>query len=227
MTEVPKIVYDRLRAARPQGGLKAHPDANLLTAFAEQALSAQERGGVLEHLALCEDCREVVACTLDDAGMEAVLIAPGTESFQQELPLPKKSQRSWLHSPKLAWPTLSWAALTAGVALAAAVLLLHPGKPNPASPTSATQQASTATPSMANPAMASSQVTSATVGSSTVPAATVPSATVGAPALDRLTTSSTSRQRIQELRSSDVDSEKAKCPPGGGAAFSAIRHAAC
>src|SRR5260370_16806372 len=64
MTEVPKIVYDRLRAALPE---QAHPDADLLTAFAEQALSAAEREGVLQHLALCEDCRDVVALALPAA----------------------------------------------------------------------------------------------------------------------------------------------------------------
>ena len=37
-SEVPKIVYDRLRTAAPEPGLvaRAHPDADLLTAFAEQ-----------------------------------------------------------------------------------------------------------------------------------------------------------------------------------------------
>src|SRR5271154_458208 len=105
MTEVPKIVYDRLRAARPQGDLKAHPDANLLTALAEQALSAHERSGVLEHLALCEDCREVVACTLADMGVEPPSPTPNTES-SKEVRLPIRSQRSWPHLPKLAWPAL-------------------------------------------------------------------------------------------------------------------------
>ena len=64
MTEVPKIVYDRLRAALPE---QAHPDADLLAAFAEQAISATERDGVLQHLALCGDCREVVALALPAA----------------------------------------------------------------------------------------------------------------------------------------------------------------
>src|ERR1700686_3077508 len=61
MTEVPKIVYDRLRAAVPE---RAHPDVDLLSAFAEQALSATEREGVLQHLALCGDCRWVAAAVL-------------------------------------------------------------------------------------------------------------------------------------------------------------------
>src|SRR6267154_5355521 len=64
-SEVPKIVYDRLRTAAPEPGSNAvarpHPDADLLTAFAEQALSAPEREEVLHHLALCGNCREVLS----------------------------------------------------------------------------------------------------------------------------------------------------------------------
>ena len=43
------------------GGEVAHPDADLLTAFAEQALPDRERDQVLAHLARCADCREVAA----------------------------------------------------------------------------------------------------------------------------------------------------------------------
>ena len=61
MPEVPKIVHDRLRAGLPTGtGPEGpHPDPDVLTAFAEQALSAAEREGVLQHLARCGDCREI------------------------------------------------------------------------------------------------------------------------------------------------------------------------
>src|SRR5437588_11001608 len=62
---VPKIVYDRLRSAVPEPDsnavARAHPDADLLTAFAEQALSAPEREEVLHHLALFGTCREVLS----------------------------------------------------------------------------------------------------------------------------------------------------------------------
>jgi len=133
MTEVPKIVYDRLRAAPPERATlgqtvreSVHPDADLLTAFAERALSAAERDGVLQHLALCRDCREVIALAHSDASAAAAPTTAGTESVRA--PVPAKSRWSWLSSPKLAWPSLGWAALAAGVALAASVLLLHPGK---------------------------------------------------------------------------------------------------
>ena len=52
MQSVPKIVRDRLQATRPAVN---HPDADLLTAFAEQSLPAAERATVLDHLARCGD----------------------------------------------------------------------------------------------------------------------------------------------------------------------------
>ena len=39
----------------------AHPDPDLLTAFAEQSLTSREQEQVLLHLAQCVECREVVA----------------------------------------------------------------------------------------------------------------------------------------------------------------------
>src|SRR5580704_18435477 len=82
MTEVPKIVHDRLRAALPLQGASAsvHLDADLLTAFAEQALPVAERDGVLEHLALCGDCREVVALALPDSSMVAAPFVADAET---------------------------------------------------------------------------------------------------------------------------------------------------
>src|SRR5208282_5646971 len=105
MTEVPKIVYDRLRAARPERALpdralperagpeRTHPDADLLPAFAEQALAATERDGVLEHLAFCGDCREVIALALPAADIVAAPIA--TETAVRATPVPAKSERNF------------------------------------------------------------------------------------------------------------------------------------
>src|SRR6201981_2260006 len=58
MTDVPKIVLGRLRRTSDPGN---HPDPDLLTAFAEQALVKRERLDVLEHLAQCSKCREIVS----------------------------------------------------------------------------------------------------------------------------------------------------------------------
>src|SRR5881397_155689 len=58
MMGVPKIVLGRLRRPSNPGN---HPGADLLTAFAEQALAKRERLHVLEHLAQCSECREIVS----------------------------------------------------------------------------------------------------------------------------------------------------------------------
>ena len=157
MTEVPKIVYDRLRAALPE---QAHPDADLLTAFAEQALSATERDGVLQHLALCGDCRDVVALALPAADLVAAPIASETDGLQTTA-----SRSRGPHKLSFAWPTLRWAALAAGAVVAAAVLLVHPGKLNQATP-SAHQQITPSAPAASGPQIASSSVPSSQIATS-------------------------------------------------------------
>jgi photosystem II stability/assembly factor-like uncharacterized protein len=152
MTEVPKIVHDRLRAAALDGVGNAtepmHADANLLAAFTEQSLAASERDGVLEHLALCGYCRDTVALALPAENVGALPIAAESEAApisHVAKPLPHKI---------FAWPSLRWAALAAGVAVVGSVLLLRPGKLNQ-SPASS-QIASNAAPAVANVGAASS-----------------------------------------------------------------------
>jgi hypothetical protein len=72
MQDVPKIVRARLQRAGPLAA-ESHPDSDLLTAFAEQALTGRERDHVVEHLARCGDCRDVVALALP--ATEAVVAA--------------------------------------------------------------------------------------------------------------------------------------------------------
>jgi hypothetical protein len=167
MTEVPKIVYDRLRAALPERTAPepAHPDADLLTVFAEQALSVTERDGVLEHLALCGDCREVIALALPAANIVAAPIATETEAARAT-PIPAKVQRNWLTSPKFA-PSLRWAALAAGVAVVASVLLVHPGKLNQAMPPSANPQIAATAPPASGPLIASSPMDQSAISAKT------------------------------------------------------------
>jgi|ERR1017187_4715389 hypothetical protein len=181
MMEVPKIVYDRLRAASlervgpgPTAPAQAHPNADVLTAFVEQALSASERDSVLEHLARCGDCRELLALALPPADIVAAPIAIETDADRATgpragAPAPHKLNFAW---STLAWPTLRWAALAAGVAVAAAVLLLHPGKLNQVAQPSANR---TAVPVASGPQIATSIATS--------PAASSPVAT---PSTDQL-----------------------------------------
>jgi hypothetical protein len=165
MTEVPKIVYDRLRSALPE---QAHPDADLLSAFAEQALSAAERDGVLQHLALCGDCREVVALALPAADM----VPPQTADEDGVRTTVSRAGAPAPHKLSFAWASLRWAALAAGVVVAAVVLLVHPGKLNQAMLPSANQQITTTAPPLSGPQIASSSVPSSAADQSAVSAKT-------------------------------------------------------
>ena len=149
MNEVPKIVYHRLRAAMPAAELleQMHPEADVLTAFAEQALSAPEREGVLQHLALCGNCRDVVALALpatDPLVTDAILrprevgeeesvvtVLSGTEAVTRSGNREGKSRFAWAG---FGWGQMRWATLAAGVAVAIFVVrpaLEHIGKPHP------------------------------------------------------------------------------------------------
>lgn len=71
MGELPKIVKSRLAQQRSADHTE-HPDANLLSAFAEQTLLDRERMAVSAHLAQCADCRESLAL----AGMAQPVAEP-------------------------------------------------------------------------------------------------------------------------------------------------------
>ena len=177
MTEVPKIVYDRLRAARPHGAApptvplreQAHPDANLLTAFAEQTLSATEREGVLDHLAVCGDCRDVIVLALPAADLTTAPVMTDAEAGRSTGEASKNRLASgnfvglktnWLRlvSPRFSGSGLRWAAVAAGIAVVASVLLVRPGKLNQSLPLSANRQVATTTPPVSGTQLASSTV---------------------------------------------------------------------
>src|SRR5580704_10334145 len=104
MHDVPQFVLKRLQEKQPAAD--SHPDADLLTAFAEQSLAGDERAGVMEHLARCGDCRDVLAIALPATERETErarkIVAP---------PIPVSSAGiGWLR-----WPTLRWGALAAGI----------------------------------------------------------------------------------------------------------------
>src|ERR1700681_3326319 len=165
MTEGPKIVYNRLRAALPE---QPHPDADLLAAFAEQALSATERDGVLQHLALCVDCRDVVALALPAVDRVPLQTAPQTADEDGARRTVSRAGAPASHKLSFAWPTLRWAALAAGVVVAAAVLLVHPGKLNQATLPSTNSQVATTAPPASGLQAPSSSAPSSRVPSSTI-----------------------------------------------------------
>jgi len=188
MNEVPKIVYDRLRAAQPDRALPGnarpdqplpvgagpeltHPDANLLAAFAERALSVTEREGVLAHLAFCGDCRDAIALALPAADIVAAT-TPAEGEAVRPAGVPAKAERNWLTTRVFAWPSLRWAALAAGIAVVASVLLLRPGKLNQAMPPSENPQLATTAPPASGPQIASSPVASSSTHQSAVLAKT-------------------------------------------------------
>ena len=111
MRNVPKIVQARLQRLGPQVA-KGHPDADLLAVFAEQSLAESERERVMEHLARCGDCREVVA-----------LAQPVTE-----LGTPASSVRA-ARSAWLSWPVFRWAVVAAGVVLVTSIGVLQHKRP--------------------------------------------------------------------------------------------------
>ena len=84
MPEFPEFVRQRLEQAA--GG--NHPDANLLAAFAENALSQAERLHVLEHLGACAMCRDVAALASPPA-------APSSAGTKESARIP------WLGWPML------------------------------------------------------------------------------------------------------------------------------
>jgi hypothetical protein len=118
MFDVPKIVHDRLRASAPGG---AHPDADVLVAFTEQALSGAEREGVVRHLSRCVDCREAVALSIPP--MEAVAPPKADWEGVPQAETTGGGLRAWF-----AWPNLRWAAMAAAVVVVASVLVLRPEK---------------------------------------------------------------------------------------------------
>src|SRR5579872_318941 len=93
MERVPQIVSERLKTAAPA---VEHLDADVLTAFSERSLPQTERKAVLEHLARCGECREIVALAL-----------PASEPTQQ---IARPAYGGWL-----TWPVLRWGLIAAGL----------------------------------------------------------------------------------------------------------------
>jgi len=102
MQNVPQVVRERLKATTPA---TPHPDADVLTAFAERSLPERERSLVIEHLARCGNCRDVVALAL-----------PASEDLQKVL----VPSRRWL-----TWPVLRWGLVTVGIVAIAGVGFLQ------------------------------------------------------------------------------------------------------
>ncbi|MDR3724663.1 MAG: zf-HC2 domain-containing protein [Terracidiphilus sp.] len=101
---------------------ETHPDAEILNAFAEQALLPEERAEVLAHLGGCSRCREIVFLATEARFEEETM--PALAATQAA-----KSHGSWLHGWFAGW-RLMWipaCAVTAVVLVAMAVHLRRAG----------------------------------------------------------------------------------------------------
>lgn len=96
MNQISKLIRRRLQAAPDQE--VNHPDPNLLAAFAEKALAKAERVQVLEHLAQCSDCRDIVFLA--------------TPEFETTAAVTAAASSGWLGGS-----VLRWGALAASVAV--------------------------------------------------------------------------------------------------------------
>src|SRR5437868_489956 len=116
MEQFPKIARARM-SAQPAG---THPEAEQLSAFAENALPESERGSVMAHLAACANCREIVHLAAEAHPQGAPVAKPARAGFR--------------------WATFQWAAVAASVAIVTvAVLVVGPKETR--APSHATQSA--------------------------------------------------------------------------------------
>ena len=91
----------------PTAQLDFHPDADSLNAFVEQALPEPERAQILDHIAACSRCRQVIYLAQEVAAeMKAPPKAQAARSETQP--------RAWFKNWRLAWvPAAAFAAIVA------------------------------------------------------------------------------------------------------------------
>jgi hypothetical protein len=112
-----------------------HPDADQISAFVEQALPAHEREQMLDHLAMCQECRAIVALSLP------------------EVEEPAQTQRVVARKPWWRGWTLAWPVAAAIIAGAFIIVYRYPA----AGPNSADKQVTVAR-SEAAPALREQQI---------------------------------------------------------------------
>jgi hypothetical protein len=182
----------RQRLYRTQKPIIEHPPIDLLSAFAEKALSGSDRMPVLKHLAQCADCRETV-----------FLAAPQGIPAQEYAALPANR---WI-----SWPVLRWASVVACSVIVVAAVRLHPGyralhpevipAVRQSQPTFESKQSVPTTPEIVNSApQANSQNKLAeSVGPVRRPRVTIPGKAKEAQLLSAESEASLDRQMVLEL----------------------------
>lgn len=86
MQDVPKIVVQRLQG---MAVTDPHPEADLLTAFAERSLDKAERGIILEHLARCGECRQILELALPVTETKSVNSTAASRAAWFSWPIPR------------------------------------------------------------------------------------------------------------------------------------------
>ncbi len=133
MPELSSLLRQRLRTG--ENVRLQHPDADTLTAYMEQLLPAAERKLVLQHIAVCGDCRELVfLATPEDA------LVAGPEAAETVAPVaaasPFPARRRWFQSPRFGLAA-SLAAMAAALTLV--IELPHRNQPLSTPPSAADQ----------------------------------------------------------------------------------------
>lgn len=105
---IPKSARDALARQRPAD---EHPSADLLNGYVEQSLNAGEKEQVVNHLAACADCREVVFLASTAVEQPALVAAAAMVAR----PEPPRSKMWW----KWAIPAVAVAVIVGGVVIRA------------------------------------------------------------------------------------------------------------
>jgi hypothetical protein len=127
MPELSNLLRQRLEAGESISSV--HPDPDTLTAYVERLLPSTERNGVVTHLSVCAQCREVVAFSLPQLPETALQgHAAVSASFWSRL---------WT-------PGFRWAGAMAVVAVAAALVVELPRHQQAVSQGSKSETAQTA-----------------------------------------------------------------------------------
>jgi hypothetical protein len=126
MSMKPRDSNSLLRALA-EGAPGDHPDADLLTGFAEGSLLAREREAVMAHLAGCAECREVLSLSAVEleqthefelVAAAPSMAAPAMMPAAASAPAPIKRK-----GPRVLRVWLPWAAVAASIAVVSVVAL--------------------------------------------------------------------------------------------------------
>lgn len=124
--------------------LDFHPDVESLNAFAEQALGDREREGIVEHLAVCGRCRQVVYLAQEAAlEMEPADAAAGSRAAAGREP--------WYRNWRFAWVPVGAMAMVVTLAYVVHIRRVETGAEMAKVTNQAAQQAGTSASQLAAP----------------------------------------------------------------------------